>query len=101
MNVIHPTVGHNLQYVPHQASLHQQRPLQTSTINNSRRVLRPRTEPRSYVESPEILINGSLDSCKPRTNGNLSDYSSADSSEGEIQPLPAIKELSAAEVKQR
>lgn len=99
MNVIHPTAAHNLQYV-HQAALHQ-RPLQTSTINNSRRILRPRTEPRSYVESPEILLNGSLDGCKPRTNGNLSDYSSADSSEGEMQPFPAIKELSPAEIKQR
>lgn len=64
---------------------------------NSRRVLRPRTEPRSYVESPDVLINGSLD--KPRTNGNV-DYSS-DSSEGEMPPLAPIKELTPAEFKQR
>lgn len=63
----------------------------------SRRVLRPRTEPRSYVESPDVLINGTLD--KPRTNGNA-DYSS-DSSEGEMPPLAPIKELSPSELKQR
>lgn len=64
---------------------------------NSRRVLRPRTEPRSYVESPDVLINGSLD--KARTNGNL-EYSS-DSSEGEMPPLAPIKELSPAELQQK
>lgn len=64
---------------------------------SSRRVLRPRTEPRSYVESPDVLINGTLD--KPHTNGNV-DYSS-DSSEGEMPPLAPIKELSPAELKQR
>lgn len=64
-------------------------------------MLRPRTEPRSYVESPEVLINGSMDGCRARTNGNLSDYSSAESSEGEMQPLTPIKELSPAELKQR
>lgn len=63
--------------------------------------MRPRTEPRSYVESPEVLINGSLDGCRTRTNGNLSEYSSAESSEGEMQPLTPIKELSPAELKQR
>ncbi|XP_018567587.1 transcriptional repressor p66-alpha isoform X2 [Anoplophora glabripennis] len=64
---------------------------------NSRRVLRPRTEPISYVESPDVLFNGLLD--KPRTNGNL-DYSS-DSSEGEMPPLAPIKELSPSELKHR
>lgn len=64
---------------------------------NSRRVLRPRTEPRSYVESPDVLINGTLD--KPRTNGNA-DYSS-DSSEGEMPPLAPIKELSPSQLRQR
>ncbi|CAH0550462.1 unnamed protein product [Brassicogethes aeneus] len=64
---------------------------------NSRRVLRPRIEPRSYVESPDVLINGTFD--KPRTNGNF-DYSS-DSSEGEMPPLAPIKELSPSELKQR
>ncbi|XP_022904493.1 transcriptional repressor p66-beta isoform X2 [Onthophagus taurus] len=67
----------------------------TVSITN-RRVLRPRTEPRSYVESPDVVING-LD--KPRTNGNL-DYSS-DSSEGEMPPLAPIKELSPSELRHR
>lgn len=105
MNLIHqPTSAHNLQFLTHQVPLVppiQQQALQPSSINNARRVLRPRTEPRSYVESPEVLINGSLDSCRPRTNGNISDYSSADSCDGEMQPLPPIKELSPAEIKQR
>ncbi|CAG9863289.1 unnamed protein product [Phyllotreta striolata] len=67
------------------------------SVTNSRRVLRPRTEPRSYVESPDAVINGLLD--KPRTNGNL-DYSS-DSSEGEMPPLAPVKEYSPMEIKQR
>ncbi|XP_008195574.1 transcriptional repressor p66-alpha isoform X2 [Tribolium castaneum] len=81
----------------------QQQPMGIVSTNSaqsmvySRRVLRPRTEPRSYVESPDVLINGTLD--KPRTNGNA-DYSS-DSSEGEMPPLAPIKELSPSELKQR
>lgn len=74
-------------------------------LNNSagghqaRRVLRPRTEPRSYVESPDVLINGSLD--RPRTNGNA-DFSSSESSDGEeMPPLAPIKELSPSELMQR
>lgn len=69
----------------------------TPSIVNARRVLRPRTEPRSYVESPDVLINGIIE--KPRTNGNA-DYSS-DSSEGEMPPLAPIKELSQAELMHR
>lgn len=100
MNLIHQSGAHNMQFLQHQPPL-QQAPLQLSTINNARRVLRPRTEPRSYVESPEVLINGSLGNCRPRTNGNLSDYSSAESSEGEMRALTPIKELSPVELKQR
>ncbi|CAH1110108.1 unnamed protein product [Psylliodes chrysocephalus] len=70
---------------------------QPLSITNVRRVLRPRTEPRSYVESPDALINGLLE--KPRTNGNL-EYSS-DSSEGEMPPLAPVKEYSPGELKQR
>nr|XP_023024568.1 transcriptional repressor p66-beta [Leptinotarsa decemlineata] len=66
-------------------------------VSNSRRILRPRIEPRSYVESPDVVINGSLEVLK--TNGNL-DYGS-DSSEGEMPPLVPIKEISAAEMKHR
>lgn len=72
-----------------------------SSINhppNSRRILRPRTEPRSYVESPDILINGTFD--RPRTNGNSTGYTS-DSSDGEMPPMTPIKELSPYEIKQR
>ncbi|CAG9766371.1 unnamed protein product [Ceutorhynchus assimilis] len=67
---------------------------------NSRRILRPRTEPRSYVESPDALINGSLDR---RTNGTgIVDFLDSDSSEGEMPPLPPpIKELSPDQLKQR
>lgn len=104
MNLIHPAVAHNIQFLQHPAptvSSQHQPSLQPTSINNSRRILRPRTEPRSYVENPEVLINGTLDGCRPRTNGNLSDYSSADSSEGEMQPLTPIKELSPSEIKHR
>ncbi|KAL3288967.1 hypothetical protein HHI36_003410 [Cryptolaemus montrouzieri] len=65
---------------------------------HNRRILRPRTEPRSYVESPDILINGTFD--RPRTNGNSAGYTS-DSSEGEMPPLAPIKEMSPSEIKQR
>lgn len=64
---------------------------------HARRVLRPRTEPRSYVESPDVVINGNYE--KPQTNGSV-DYSS-DSSEGEMPPFSPIKELSPAELQQR
>ncbi|XP_057660603.1 transcriptional repressor p66-alpha isoform X1 [Diorhabda carinulata] len=76
------------------SSIPQQQPL---PLTNSRRVLRPRTEPRSYVESSDALINGLLD--KPRVNGNF-EYSS-DSSEGEMPPLSPIREYTTAEIKQR
>lgn len=65
---------------------------------HARRILRPRTEPRSYVESPDILINGTFE--RLRTNGNSTGYTS-DSSEGEMPPMPPIKELSPLEIKQR
>ncbi|XP_076268564.1 transcriptional repressor p66-beta simjang isoform X1 [Rhynchophorus ferrugineus] len=74
-------------------------PPPTTTMVNSRRVLRPRTEPRSYVESPDALINGSLDR---RVNGTGMEFGDSDSSDGEMPPLPPpIKELSPTELKQR
>ncbi|KAL1493892.1 hypothetical protein ABEB36_009576 [Hypothenemus hampei] len=74
-------------------------PPTTTTMVNSRRVLRPRTEPRSYVESPDALINGSLDR---RLNGRGTDFADTDSSDGEMLPLPSpIKELTPDELKQR
>lgn len=63
----------------------------------ARRVLRPRTEPRSYAESPDTLINGLS---KPRTNGTA-EFSSSDDEEIEMPPLAPIKELSPQEVLQR
>lgn len=65
-----------------------------------RRVLRPRTEPRSYAESPDALINGSLLSSKPRTNGTA-ETETSDSDEGEMPPLAPIKELTPQEIWQR
>ncbi|CAG9821039.1 unnamed protein product [Phaedon cochleariae] len=87
-----PQQPNNANIVPHPVILAQQQ----QPIVNQRRILRPRTEPRSYVESPDVLINGTLEK---RTNGNL-DYSS-DSSEGEMPPLAPIKELSSSEIKHR
>ncbi|KAG5872562.1 hypothetical protein JTB14_033980 [Gonioctena quinquepunctata] len=88
LNLVHPSAP--LDNTPAAPPVVQQH------LVNSRRVLRPRVEPRSYVESPDVLINGTLDR---KTNGNL-DYSS-DSSEGEMPPLAPIKELSPAELKHR
>nr|CAH7737588.1 unnamed protein product [Callosobruchus chinensis] len=73
---------------------HHQQPI--NPHNSVRRVLRPRAEPRSYVESPEALLNGND---RPRTNGSL-EYSS-ESSEEEMPPLAPVKEFSFAELKQR
>lgn len=62
-------------------------------------MLRPRTEPRSYAESPDALINGIL-SEKPRINGTAESESDS-SDEGEMPPLAPIKELSQQEIWQR
>ncbi|RZF41574.1 hypothetical protein LSTR_LSTR000288 [Laodelphax striatellus] len=64
-----------------------------------RRSLRPRTELRSYAESPDIVV---VSDDEPRTNGytNGGSYDS-DSDDGEMPPLPPIKELSPAEVLER
>lgn len=75
----------------------------TTTVNTTssnsdprypnRRVLRPRTEPRSYaeVESPDINLNG--DKTEKSTNGDLDS-----DDEDAIMPEIEIKELSAAEI---
>lgn len=66
----------------------------------NRRVLRPRTEPRSYaeVESPDINLNGAAnaDKTEKSTNGDL-DSDDEDAAMPEIE----IKELSAAEIWER
>lgn len=63
----------------------------------NRRVLRPRTEPRSYaeVESPDINLNGvaNADKTEKSTNGDL-DSDDEDAAMPEIE----LKELSAAEI---
>lgn len=67
-------------------------------------MLRPRTEHRSYAESPDVLINGTLPSGKPRANGTVGtgDTSSGDDDdEVEMPPLAPIKELSPQEVRER
>jgi hypothetical protein len=70
----------------------------TETRYPNRRVLRPRTEPRSYreeIESPDINLNGDKTD-KTGTNG---DYDSDD--EDAAMPEIEIKELSAAEIWER
>lgn len=83
------------------------RPIQPPSTNNTtsenqrlRRVLRPRTEPRSYAESPDAVINGTI-SDKPRTNGTADSDSDSSSEGGEMPPLAPIKELSPQEIWQR
>lgn len=72
----------------------------TTTSSDSRypnrRVLRPRTEPRSYaeVESPDINLNG--DKTEKSTNGDLDS-----DDEDAIMPEIEVKELSAAEIWER
>lgn len=63
----------------------------------SRRVLRPRTEPRSYaeIESPDINFGNGTEKS---TNG---DYDSDDDEEDAPMPLVEFKELSAAEIWER
>lgn len=70
---------------------------QTESRYPSRRVLRPRTEPRSYaeIESPDInFANGTEKSA----NG---EYESDDDEEDAPMPVVEFKELSAAEIWER
>lgn len=64
----------------------------------SRRSLRPRHEPRNYVESPDVIV---LSDEEPKLNGFTNGYESDSSDVGEMPPLPPIKELSPAEVEER
>lgn len=69
-----------------------------------RRVLRPRTEPKSYAEVPDIVllpakINGRQQQ-PGSTNNNGADFD-LDSDEEELRPIVHIKELSAAEIWER
>ncbi|XP_026288283.1 transcriptional repressor p66-alpha isoform X1 [Frankliniella occidentalis] len=64
----------------------------------SRRSLRPRLEPRNYVESPDVIV---LSDEEPKLNGFTNGYESDSSDIGEMPPLLPIKELSPAEVEER
>lgn len=74
--------------------------MMTTTSSDSRypnrRVLRPRTEPRSYaeIESPDINLNG--DKTEKSTNGDLDS-----DDEDAVMPEIEVKELSAAEIWER
>lgn len=71
---------------------------QSETRYPSRRVLRPRTEPRSYaeIESPDINFNNGAEKS---TNG---EFDSEDDDEEDVpMPLVEFKELSAAEIWER
>uniref|UniRef100_A0A1B0GKA5 Transcriptional repressor p66 coiled-coil MBD2-interaction domain-containing protein n=1 Tax=Lutzomyia longipalpis TaxID=7200 RepID=A0A1B0GKA5_LUTLO len=68
--------------------------------NRTRRVLRPRTEPRSYAESPDIVllpakINGR------QQNGNIDSETDDDDDDEEMPPIYPIKELTPAELWER
>lgn len=66
-----------------------------------RRVLRPRTEPKSYAEVPDIvLLPAKLNGRQQSGNNNGTDFD-ADSDDEEIRPIIPIKELSAAEIWER
>nr|CAD7445897.1 unnamed protein product [Timema bartmani] len=61
-----------------------------------RRNLRPRTE-RSYAESPDVIV---VSDEEPRLNGFTNGFDS-DTDDGEMPPLPPIKELSPTELAER
>lgn len=70
----------------------------------TRRVLRPRTEPRSYVESPDLVLLPARVNGRAAHNGHIdSDTDSSDDSDddGEMPPMHPIKELSPTELLER
>lgn len=70
----------------------------------TRRVLRPRTEPRSYAESPDIVLLPSRVNGRQH-NGNIDsdtdDDDEDDDEDAEMPPMCPIKELSPAELRDR
>ncbi|XP_054277985.1 transcriptional repressor p66-beta-like isoform X2 [Macrosteles quadrilineatus] len=68
------------------------------TNMSARRSLRPRTELRSYAESPDVVV---VTDDEPRLNGFSNGSMDSDSDDGEMPPLPPIKELSPSEVLER
>lgn len=70
----------------------------------TRRVLRPRTEPRSYVESPDLVLLPARVNGRAAHNGNIdSDTESSEDSDddGAMPPMHPIKELSPTELLER
>lgn len=71
----------------------------------TRRVLRPRTEPRSYVESPDLVLLPARVNGRAAHNGNIdSDTDSSEDTEeddGEMPPMHPIKEMSPTELLER
>ncbi|KAL1129644.1 hypothetical protein AAG570_012589, partial [Ranatra chinensis] len=63
-----------------------------------RRSLRPRTEHRSYAESPDIVI---ISDEEPKANGFPNGTCETDEEELEMPPLPPMKELSETEIMER
>lgn len=59
-------------------------------------MLRPRTEPKSYAEAPDIVLLPAKVNGRPQ-NGNID----TDTDDEEMPPVIAIKELSAAEIWER
>lgn len=83
--------------VPIERSTNGEKEPQTDSRYPSRRVLRPRTEPRSYaeIESPDINFSNGTEKS---TNG---EYDSEDDEEDAPMPTVEFKELSAAEIWER
>lgn len=62
-----------------------------------RRVLRPRTEPKSYAEAPDIVLLPARMNGGRQQNGNID----SETDDEEMPPYVPIKELTPAELKER
>ncbi|XP_018906953.2 transcriptional repressor p66-beta isoform X2 [Bemisia tabaci] len=66
--------------------------------HSARRSLRPRTEVPSYAEAPDVVV---VSDDEPRVNGYANGVDDSEGSDAEMPPLPPIKELTPAELKER
>lgn len=68
-------------------------------------MLRPRTEPRSYVESPDLVLLPARVNGRAAHNGNIDSETDEeeddDEDDGEMPPMHPIKELSPTELLER
>lgn len=64
---------------------------------SSRRVLRPRTEPKSYAEAPDIVLLPAKVNGRQQQNGNVD----SETDDEEMPTMIPIKELSPAEIRER